>query len=443
MISGIGGSSDMWNQMNIRSTKSKEQIFNRMDQDGNGGIDKNELAAVLEKMSEKTGTTVDTDQLFSQYNSDDDKELSQGGFETKNLMESLRTEASQLGGMQTMSGVMGMGGMGMGGMQGGTPPGPPPDSNQMFKDADTDSSGGVSQDELQALLDKTKSSTGESTDVSELFETYDSDGDGELNADETKSALESLMSSNQDAGGMREMGPMPPPPPDFSRMFQDADTDSDGSIGKSELQAIADKFSNGSTTSPSINIEELLAQNDSDSDGKLDESEAKNALDSLFKALQPDAKTINPEVCERCNQHHLEERDLRHLGERLGLVNLPEIRDGWFTHLCLDICGDPSRVKQGVERCHPRDAQAGECGQRVATGCKGEEGSKDAVDDHPEEERVRAERSTRPRRTRWLQAGRRRGTSRRTRIFLPTERISVLWSVNRREVTLQGYRYDW
>jgi Ca2+-binding EF-hand superfamily protein len=285
MISGIGGSSDMWNQMNIRLTKSKEQIFNRMDQDGNGGIDKSELAAVLEKMSEKTGTTVDTDQLFSQYNSDDDKELSQD--ETKNLMESLRTEASQLGGMQAMPGMMGMGGM-----QGGPPPGPPPDSEQMFKDTDTDSSGGVSQDELQALLDKTKSSTGQSTDVLELFETYDSDGDGELNADETKSALESLMSSNQDAGGMREMGPMPPPPPDFSRMFQDADTDSDGSIGKSELQAIADKFSNGSTTSPSINIEELLAQNDSDSDGKLDESEAKNAIDSLFKALQPDAKTI-------------------------------------------------------------------------------------------------------------------------------------------------------
>jgi len=203
MISGIGGSSDMWNQMNIRSTKSREQMFNRMDQDGSGGIDKNELAAVLEKMSEKTGTTVDTDQLFSQYNSDDDKELSQD--ETKNLMESLRTEASQVGGMQTMSGVMGMGGMGMGGMQGGKPPGPPPD---------------------------------------------------------------------------------------FSRMFQDADTDSDGSIGQSELQAIADKFSSSSTTSQSVNIEDLLAQNDSDSDGKLNESEAKTAFDSLFKALQPDAKTV-------------------------------------------------------------------------------------------------------------------------------------------------------
>lgn len=287
MISGISSSSDMWSQMSIRSTKSREQMFNRMDQDGSGGINKNELSAVLEKMSEKTGTTVDNDQLFSQYDSDGDQELSQD--ETKNLMESLRPEVSQLGGMQAMQGMMGMGGMGMGGMQGGMPPGPPPDSEKMFQEIDTDSSGGVSQSELQALLDETKSSTGQATDVSELFETYDSDGDGELNADETKSALESLISSNQDADRMRAMGP---PPPDFSRMFQDADSDSDGSIGQSELQAIADKFSNGSTTSQSVNIEDLLAQNDSDSDGKLNESEAKNAFDSLFKALQPDAETV-------------------------------------------------------------------------------------------------------------------------------------------------------
>ncbi|MBI5578077.1 MAG: EF-hand domain-containing protein [Deltaproteobacteria bacterium] len=253
-------------------------MFNKMDQNSDGAIDKTEMQTVMDEIAEQSGQTVNVDDLFSQYDSDGDGQFSQD--ETDTAMESLRKEASQYGGMQA-------------GMAAGSMPPPPPDFGQMFDDTDADADGSIDQSEMQTLADKIAENSGQTIDVEDLFSQYDSDSDGKLSEDEAKAAMESLGGPPRQAGGMQgAMGPgsMPPPPPDFAQILKDADTDSDGSIAKTEMQTVADKITGQS--GQTISVEDLFSQYDSDSDGKLSETEATDALASLFESLQPDSATM-------------------------------------------------------------------------------------------------------------------------------------------------------
>ena len=280
MISGISGASSMWSQMSVRPMRpSKEQMFSKIDQNSDGGIDKAEMQTVLGKMAEQSGQTVNVDDLFSQYDSDGNGKLSQD--ETDTAMESLLTGAPQQGGMMQA-------GMGSGAM-----PLSLPDFSQMFSKMDQNSDGGIDKTEMQTVLEKIAEKSNQTTDVDKLFAQYDSNNDGKLSEEETKSALESLGNGSQLQGGMQGAmgsGSMPPPPPDFAQMFKDADTDSDGSIAKTEMQTVADKIKGRS--GQTLSVEDLFSQYDSDSDGKLSETEAKDALASLFEALKPDTATM-------------------------------------------------------------------------------------------------------------------------------------------------------
>jgi Ca2+-binding EF-hand superfamily protein len=179
MISGISGASSMWSQMSVRSMRpSKEQMFSKMDQNSDGGIDKAEMQTVLGKMAEQSGQTVKVDDLFSQHDSDGNGKLSQD--ETNTAMESLLKGAPQQGGMMQA------------GMRSGAMPPPPPDFAQMFKDADTDSDGSIAKTEMQTVADKIKGRSGQTLSVEDLFSQYDSDSDGKLSETEAKEALASL-----------------------------------------------------------------------------------------------------------------------------------------------------------------------------------------------------------------------------------------------------------
>ena len=94
------------------------------------------------------------------------------------------------------------------------------------------------------------------------------------------------------------------------------------------------------------------------------------------------------EVRKRRYEDYPEERDLCHLGERLGLVDLPEVREGWFSHACFYVRGDPSGMQHRVERGHPRHKEAGEGGVRMPPGKEGEDCGERAVNDHPEQEGI-------------------------------------------------------
>lgn len=92
---------------------------------------------------------------------------------------------------------------------------PPPEDKDVFKAADTDGSGSVSETELESLLSGIEETTGTSIDLEEALSSYDADEDGSLSGEEMFGLMSSLGSN---PGGMEngeegEMMPPPPPPP--------------------------------------------------------------------------------------------------------------------------------------------------------------------------------------------------------------------------------------
>lgn len=83
MMSGISGVGGMMGGMR----PNPQQMFNRMDGDGNGGIDQNELSAITEKMAEQSGTEIDVASVMEAFDSDQDGLLSQE--ESQSAMESM------------------------------------------------------------------------------------------------------------------------------------------------------------------------------------------------------------------------------------------------------------------------------------------------------------------------------------------------------------------
>jgi Ca2+-binding EF-hand superfamily protein len=84
MMSGISGMGGMMGGMR----PDPQQIFNRVDKDGNGGLDESELGAMADKIAERTGKEIDVDSLMEEYDGDGDGVLNQD--ETQTAMESLK-----------------------------------------------------------------------------------------------------------------------------------------------------------------------------------------------------------------------------------------------------------------------------------------------------------------------------------------------------------------
>ena len=160
-------------------------------------------------------------------------------------------------------------------------PGPSPE--RLLSKIDADGSGGVSDTELQGLLDDVAKKTGASsqTSAADLVKQYDSDGDGSLNADELGKTMQSVL---------------PPPPSTMAfaqsrsdsattstgtgatgqagdDLFGKVDTDGDGAVGQAELQALLEKMSGGTASKTGVSGDELFSQVDADGDGSLSEAE--------------------------------------------------------------------------------------------------------------------------------------------------------------------------
>lgn len=148
---------------------------------------------------------------------------------------------------------------------------------KMFAKADTDSSGGVNQTELQSMLDDVASKTGvsSSTKTSELFSKIDSNSDGSLTSDELASGMANILpppstmdfaqsrsSQSSDSGAER---------------FAKLDADGNGALSKDEmLDLMTEKASQGggsSATTSSTQTDEMFAQLDSNGDGSLTQAE--------------------------------------------------------------------------------------------------------------------------------------------------------------------------
>ena len=121
-----------------------------------------------------------------------------------------------------------------------------PDPAGMFNKVDSDGNGGVSQSELDVLVQDISSKTGNSIDSTNAVTTYDADGNGELSGDELKSFME--------ASGIK-----PPPPPGGSSttsaesIISQYDTNGDGVLSSDELQGYLD-------TSDTASLNALMQQ---------------------------------------------------------------------------------------------------------------------------------------------------------------------------------------
>ena len=143
MVSGINSSS------NVSISQMRQKMFNQIDTNGDGSIDKSELTAMMPKNASSL-----VDEIFSKADSNQDSLISQ--------IESSSALAKLGQGMKSNS-------AGMSGISGSNPP-PPPE--KVFDTADTNKDGVVTKDELSAVMGSQEG------DIDKIFSTVDTDGDG-------------------------------------------------------------------------------------------------------------------------------------------------------------------------------------------------------------------------------------------------------------------------
>ncbi len=202
--------------------------------------------------------------LFARIDSDGDGNITQGEFEAFQPTESSgsTSAASSFNVERSTSDFAAQRGGGPGGMHGpgGAPPGPPPS----LSDLDADEDGSITADEFGISGDSTD------TKATELFNRIDSDGSGDLSSEEV-SAFESMMAEQ------RTQGPGGPPPPGMGGgdPLSALDSDDDGAIGAEEFGL------EGAT----VQMQQLFDAIDGDEDGSLSAAELKSFHEQM-QALQ-------------------------------------------------------------------------------------------------------------------------------------------------------------
>ena len=180
-ISGIGTSNQDYVSMAKMMAEMRQKMFQRLDQNGDGGLDESELSGVAEKTGREVGD------ILEEYDTSGDGVLD-------------ATEADRMAEDMKPNG----------------PPPPPPEV--MFSELDEDDSGSLDETELAVLADKT------GTNVSDVLKTYDANEDGSLDSTEAQTMFEEL----------RPPAP-PPPPPGQGEGLTDEESEED-----EELQSLMD-----------------------------------------------------------------------------------------------------------------------------------------------------------------------------------------------------------
>ena len=161
MINGIGSYGSYMNYLQpqaMQQQRGPADMFSKIDSDVSGGVSQSELETFTGKISEITGESIDTTDAVSTYDTDGNGELS--GDELKEFL-------AATGMLSSMRGPA-----------------------EMFDDADSDESGGISQTELESLAETIADETGTVIDTTDAVTAYDTNGDGELSSDELAAFME-------------------------------------------------------------------------------------------------------------------------------------------------------------------------------------------------------------------------------------------------------------
>lgn len=170
------------------ATKLQQQLFNKVDSNGDKSIDKTELTSFLDSVSEQTGTdSVDSESLLTAMDTDGSGDISETELQDNGeaLLEQLRS--------QLMSS----------GLSGGAPPPPPQgeDAEDMFSAIDSDSNGSISETELKTFLSDSMNAAGDTPSTDDIFAQDDADGDGSISLTEFTQAASNREESARTEGG--------------------------------------------------------------------------------------------------------------------------------------------------------------------------------------------------------------------------------------------------
>ena len=238
---------------NARSQQLQKQLFAKLDSNGDGAVDQDELKSALSQKSDD-GLLVNLSKQFGDLDSDDSGSLS----------------AEEMTAM--------------------APPPPPQDQapNTDLADAlisalDADGDGAISSDELRNGL----TSAGSSADSNQIFSALDKNKDGTVSQDELTASLT----------------PPPPPPQQASsdELFSQLDADGDGNISATELSS-ALQTSDSTSTSSTDTSAALLKVLDSDSSGGVSSDELKAALQAGRERPPEEQTTSTQTTSEALNR---------------------------------------------------------------------------------------------------------------------------------------------